>query len=62
VVILIIETNQMEVSMFFIPKTQEEIKAKLDEINNHVANVGADNINHFYAQALIEAYYTKFND
>lgn len=45
--------------MFYIPETQEEIKEKLDEINNQVARVGADNISHFYAQALIEAYYQK---
>lgn len=44
--------------MFYIPTTKEEIKAKLEEINAQVTNAGADKIMHFYAQALIEAYYT----
>ena len=45
--------------MFYIPATTEEIKALLEEINQRVSNSGANKIDHFYAQALIEAYYTK---
>ena len=47
--------------MFFIPETKELIAAKIREINEHVNSVGADKINHYYAQSLIEAYYT-FDD
>jgi len=43
--------------MFYIPETKEEIKAKLDEINEQVANTEADKISHFYVQKLVEAYY-----
>lgn len=46
--------------MFYIPDTLEGIKAKLDEINNHVVDAKDPNLmHHFYAQALIEAYYNK---
>ena len=45
--------------MFYIPDTLEGIKAKLDEINNHVTDAKDPNmVHHFYAQALVEAYYT----
>ena len=45
--------------MFYIPTTKEEIKAKLEEINNHVTEANDPNlVHHFYAQALIQAYYT----
>lgn len=47
--------------MFFIPETKELIADKIREINEHVNSVGADKINHYYAQSLIEAYYT-FDD
>ena len=43
--------------MFYIPETKEEIKARLEEINAQVTSVGADNISHFYAQALMQAYF-----
>jgi hypothetical protein len=46
--------------MFYIPETLEAIQAKLKEINDHVVNANDPNlIHHFYAQALIEAYYNK---
>lgn len=46
--------------MFYIPNTKEEIRAKIKEINDHVTKLGAANmIDHFYVQALTEAFYTK---
>lgn len=46
--------------MFFIPDTLDGIQAKLKEINDHVMNVNDPNVMmHFYAQALIEAFYNK---
>ena len=43
--------------MFYIPETEEEILAKIKELNEQVARTGADNISYFYVQALIQEYY-----
>ena len=48
-------------SLFYIPETKSEIAALILQINEQVTSVGADKINHFYAQTLVEAFYT-FDD
>lgn len=46
--------------MFFIPETQKEIKALINEIvERNTATKAVDKVDYFYTIALLEAFYNN---